>query len=153
MSDKHFTLLIGPAKYTEDDRRMVLMFLSEPGQKIICGASTASMVSRVMSEENLVTQEVPGLSLVTDGTLILTQVLNIFYEYGTDDIPHLPSDAGTLASSLLEADSLSFLIGLAVNKSQRSLSLPAKPVVKSRLVRELVDILQEKGKKVMVEYF
>lgn len=155
MSEKHLALLIGPAKYQEDDRRMVSLFLAEPGNKIICGASTASMVSRVLSEKDLHDPtSVPGLCFITDGTLILGQVLDMLSGNGDySDSINGNVDAGVIFSYLLEAESVSFLIGMAVNKSQRSLSLPAKPVVKSRFVRELVELLKEKGKKVMVEYF
>ena len=155
MSEKHLTLLIGPAKYPEDDRRMVSMFLEEPGKKIICGSSAANMVSGILSlrQETPDADAVPGLCLITDGTLILSQVLEILSGSHESQEPPATRDAKILATSLLEAESLSFLIGMAVNKSQRSLSLPAKTVVKSRFARELVDLLKEKGKKVMVEYF
>lgn len=154
MENKHLTLLIGPAKYPEDDRRMVSMFLSEPGNKIICGSSTARMVARVLDERGMDTSCMEGLILVTDGTVILSQVLNRFLETGIfSPITAGVADADLLAQALIEAESISFLIGLAVNKSQRSLSLPAKTVVKSRFVRELVDLLKENGKQVMVEYF
>ncbi len=132
---------------------MVSMFLAEPGKKIICGSTTATMVSRFLPGGELPTPtNVPGLILVTDGTMTLRLVLDLLQGFIMDDLPHR-TDAKALVSSLLEANSISFLIGMAVNKSQRSLSLPAKPVVKSRLVRELADLLQDKGKQVMVEYF
>lgn len=151
MSEKHLTLLIGPAKYPEDDQRMVSIFLAEPGRKIICGASTAKMVSRFLSESQM---SKSNLILVTDGTVILSQVLDILLNLRQlEALSSDQSDANILTSALLEADSISFLIGMAVNKSQRSLSLPAKPIIKSRLARELVEILKEKEKTIMVEYF
>ncbi|MDO7788874.1 phosphatase [Desulforamulus aquiferis] len=154
MQKRHLTLLIGPAKYPEDDRRMVSMFLAEPGNKIICGASTAGMVTRVIKEAGISAEEVTGLILVTDGTLILSQVLNMFRDSGiTGSLDTDNNDADLLAQALVQADSISLLVGMAVNKSQRSLSLPAKPVVKTRFARELADLLKENGKQVMVEFF
>ncbi|AQS59002.1 phosphatase [Desulforamulus ferrireducens] len=152
MNNKHLTLLIGPAKYPEDDERMVSMFLKEPGKKIICGSSTANMVANVLPPDQKL-DSVNDLLLVTDGTVILSEVLDIFNNQGQPVASTIQSDAQILASSLTEATSISFLIGMAVNKSQRSLSLPAKPIVKSRLARELVEILKSKGKHVTVEYF
>lgn len=152
MMEKHLCLLIGPAKYPEDDERMVSMFLAEPGKKIICGASTANMVSRYLPNSQTLS-DVTGLVLVTDGTLILSQALDILLKDHLEALPADNKDAGLLVAALLEADSISFLIGMAFNKSQRSPSLPAKPIVKSRFARELVDLLKKKGKKVMVEYF
>lgn len=152
MSKKHLCLIIGPAKYPEDDARMVALFLAEPGEKFICGASTANMVARYLPAGQKLS-DVPGLSLITDGTLILSEVLDILASNYWQNYPKKQSDAYRLAVALLEADSVSFLIGMAVNKSQRSLSLPAKPIVKSRFARELVDILKQKNKQVTVEYF
>lgn len=152
MMEKHLCLLVGPAKYPEDDARMVSMFLAEPGKKIICGSSTASMVSRFLPDAQTLS-DVTGLVLVTDGTLILSQTLDILLNRHLEALPGDQKDANLLIDALLDADSISFLIGMAINKSQRSLSLPAKPIVKSRFARELVDFLEQKGKKVMVEYF
>ncbi|MEW6065996.1 sigma factor PP2C phosphatase [Desulforamulus profundi] len=153
MMKKHLCLLIGPAKYPEDDERMVSMFLAEPGKKIICGSSTANMVSRFLPDTQTLS-DVTGLVLVTDGTLILSQTLDILLNYGhLEALPGGQEDANLLVAALSEAESISFLIGMAANKSQRSLSLPAKPIVKSRFARELVDFLKKKGKQVMVEYF
>ncbi|WP_048817801.1 hypothetical protein [Desulforamulus hydrothermalis] len=152
MSKKHLCLIIGPAKYPEDDARMVALFLAEPGEKFICGASTANMVARYLPAGQKLS-DVPGLAMVTDGTLILSEVLDILASNSRPNLPEKQYDAHRLAVALLEADSVSFLIGMAVNKSQRSLSLPAKPIVKSRFVRELADMLKQKGKQVMAEYF
>ena len=152
MTKKHLTLLIGPAKYPEDDQRMVTMFLAEAGKKIICGSSTANMVSRLLPPEQRL-DSVNDLLLVTDGTVILSEVLDIFMSQGQLEDSSSQDDARILATALTEATSISFLIGMAVNKSQRSLSLPAKPIVKSRFARELVEILKNMGKQVMVEYF
>ena len=152
MNNKHLTLLIGPAKYPEDDKRMVSMFLAEPGKKIICGSSTANMVSNSLPPEQRLDQ-VNDLLLVTDGTVILSEVLDIFASQGQLEASSSQNDAQILAATLTEATSISFLIGMAVNKSQRSLSLPAKPIVKSRFARELIEILKNKGKRVTVEYF
>lgn len=155
MLEKHLSLIIGPAKYPEDDARMVAMFLAEPGTKIICGVSTANMVSRFRQQsENSNLEAIEGLTLVTDGTLVLAQALDILlHQSPVEALSSHEKDAKILVKKLLEADSISFLIGMAINKSQRSLSLPAKPIVKSRFARELIDLLKEKGKKVMVEYF
>lgn len=155
MNHKQLSLLIGPAKYHEDDQRMVSMFLAETGKKIICGSSTASMVARVISNKDILDPSlIPGLVLVTEGTLILSQVID--YLEGTapfHDILCKPLHGQIISSALLEAQSISIFIGMAINKSQRSLSLPSKSIIKSRLVREIVDLLKEKGKYVTVEYF
>lgn len=154
MNEKLLTLLIGPARYPEDDERMVKMFLAEPGRKIICGSSTASMVSRFLDHPQQLNEvSIPGLALVTDGTLVLGQVLEVLLNTGGLEALSEQKDAQIIASYLYEAEKVSFFIGMAINKSQRSLSLPAKPIIKSRLARELVNLLQEKGKKVLVEYF
>lgn len=152
MNTKHVSLLIGPAKYPEDDQRMVSLFLAEAGEKVICGISTAKMVSRQLTSlDNGDLSNINGLILVTDGTIILSEVLDILLN--PKAILECHRDSHILANSLLSSDSISFLIGLAVNKSQRSLSLPAKPIVKSRLALELIELLRGKGKQVIVEYF
>lgn len=152
MNNKHITLLIGPAKYPEDDQRMVSLFLAEPGEKVICGISTAEMVSRQLTlSGNKKLEDINGLIMVTDGTIILSEVLEILFN--SKVLSETNKDSYMLANLLIASDSISFLIGLAVNKSQRSLSVPAKPVVKSRLASELIDYLREKGKQVLVEYF
>ncbi|MBR3364818.1 MAG: SpoIIE family protein phosphatase [Solobacterium sp.] len=163
-------LMVGPASNREDDERMVKDFLNEEGTHIVCGGTTAKVVSKVTQKDiEIVTldgddsgippiSKIEGIDLVTEGMITLHRV----YEYAQDwlgenksyfDWNYRIDGASLLATELLEKDTdITFYVGCAVNPAhQEDDSLGFK--LKLQLIDNLAAILKKMDKEVKVRYF
>ena len=82
-------LLFGPPEHPEDDERILNLFFSKAGQRIVCGGSTAKMVSRYLRQPLVESAIDPdrtdlppayslrGVDLVTEGVLTISKVLEM----------------------------------------------------------------------------
>lgn len=81
-------MLIGPPENKEDDNKVLKLFFSKNGKTVICGGSTASVVSKYLKKPMRVRQdsgneEVPdmssieGVDYVTEGVITLKKSCGI----------------------------------------------------------------------------
>jgi hypothetical protein len=156
------TVWTGPPVDAARDEAVLRLLMAEPGERIICGGTTARIAARLLGAE-LETEpkptggwgEVPptfrleGASLVTEGLITLRKAR----ERIADDesrIADLQADGATrLAQALLAADKVHFIVGLAVNPQQVDGS--GAPLRKD-IVVDLMRDLEARGKLVSVEY-
>jgi hypothetical protein len=166
------TVLTGPPANKELDEFAVSRLMASEGEKIICGGSTAQLAARVLKEELVVnwvppskrgqnepapkkgsppTARLKGVDLVTEGILTLGLAAEILRTSKTIyDLPH-DNDASTqLARSLLLADEIRLIVGSAINPNQVADIIRGEPM-RMVYVRELVQVLTERGKYVEVE--
>lgn len=165
-------VLTGPPANKELDEFAVERFMSTEGAKIICGGSTAQMAARVLHEELLVDWVPPakrkpdepkrkkgsppiamlkGMDLVTEGILTLGQAAEILRVSKTIyDLPHDKDASTLLARYLLLADEIFFIVGSAINPNQVADIIRGESM-RMVYVRELVQILNERGKYVEIE--
>lgn len=166
------TVLTGPPANKDLDEFAVSRLMAAEGEKIICGGSTAQLAARVLKEELLVnwvppskrnqdspqqkkgsppTARLKGVDLVTEGILTLGLAAEILRSSKTIyDLPH-DTDASTqLARSLLLADEIHLIVGTAINPNQVADIIRGEPM-RMVYVRELVQVLSERGKYVEVE--
>lgn len=162
-------LLVGPPRQHEDDEAFMHRFFASEGTHIVCGGSTAQMVSRYLGRQLIISEDyvdpdippvakIRGIDLVTEGIVTLSRVLEISSRYASSQsIPShwdTRSDAATqIARVLLEdATDIHFFVGRAVNPSHQSPSLHIDFSLKMSIIEKLEKILQEMGKRVTVEY-
>jgi len=159
------TLLIGPPAQKEYDSTVVDKLIKSPGQKVVCGGTTGNIVGRHLNKEVAVDLKsnnekvppmgiIPGIDLVTEGTLTLVYTLEILR--ANPNPVHLASKndgASKLAAKLLEADSIHFIIGTAENPAQKSPEAPTIFAYKQQIIEELIQVVQGKNKKIRVEYY
>ena len=93
IDSKPVHLMTGPARNPEDDVRMVHDFMADSNAKtIVCGGTSATIVSRVLGKKldvslDYVDPEIPpiaymdGVDLVTEGVLTLNRVLQLLRRY------------------------------------------------------------------------
>ena len=93
IDSKPVHLMTGPARNPEDDVRMVQDFMDDPNARtIVCGGTSATIVSRVLGKKldvslDYVDPEIPpiaymeGVDLVTEGVLTLNRVLQLLRRY------------------------------------------------------------------------
>lgn len=158
-------ILIGPPANPVDDQRVVQQLMQVEGVRVVCGGSTGNMVGRVLGRKVRVdlksncdrvppTGIIDGIDLVTEGVLTIAYSLELLRAgIPLKQIKSGNDGASRLAAFLLEADVLEFLVGTAVNSAQQGLESSSRLVIKQQVVNELVSLLQEKGKRVYVQYF
>ena len=162
-------LLVGPPRQHEDDEAFMHRFFASEGTHIVCGGSTAQMVSRYLGRQLIISEDyvdpdippvakIRGIDLVTEGIVTLSRVLEISSRYASSQsIPShwdTRSDAATqIARVLLEdATDIHFFVGRAVTPSHQSPSLHIDFSLKMSIIEKLEKILREMGKRVTVEY-
>lgn len=169
---EHVTLLAGPPKDPEQDEVVATKLLTGNGKKVVCGGTTAQIVSRVSGRPLLTslsfpeadvppTAKIPGIDLVTEGVLTLSRALELIRlarDNGASyrDISELNrlDGASRLARLLLsECTHLHVLVGQAINPAHQNPGLPLNLALKLKVVNDICQELRDAGKVVAVEYF
>lgn len=170
---KVVNLMTGPAQKKEDDARMVRTFMGNHARTIVCGGTSATIVSRELNKKLKPTldyydPEIPpiayidGVDLVTEGVLTLNRVLTLLKRYANNDNISedffleldKPNGASMVAKILIEeCTEVNLFVGRAINAAYQNPSLPFDLGIRQNLVEQLKHALEEMGKKVKVEYF
>lgn len=171
---KPVSIITGPPENPENDQTIVHDFMRAPGGKIVCGGSTANMVSRILNrplEASLSSSDprVPptavmkGMDLVTEGVLTMSRAIELLEAcrdagatQSAASFTELDADNGAakLAHFLLEqCTHVTFFVGKAINPAHQNPSLPVDLSIKLRLVEHLCETLRSIGKVVEVRYY
>lgn len=158
------TVWTGPPADPASDRVALERLLAEPGQRVICGDTTAQIAARLLEmpleiesrppegwSEIPPTAQLEGVHLVTEGLITLSRTTERLADaVGASALPRTEDGATQLAHTLLAADSIHFVVGLAVNPEQGDdATMPPRQAV----VEGLLGDLKARGKVVSVEYF
>ncbi|NLX14689.1 MAG: SpoIIE family protein phosphatase [Phycisphaerales bacterium] len=160
---KCVTVLTGPPAVASDDNVVVSKFTRADGVRLVCGATTARIVSRCMGRRLSVEQDnsspiappkyaIEGIDLVTEGAITLNQVNNIFdenpagFEKGTG--------VTSLWSYLHAADRVDFLVGRSLNPANDDILFRQQGILpRSKIVPLLAERLRQIGKLVTIEHY
>jgi len=157
------TVLTGPPADRGEDEAVIARFFQRLGRRVVCGGTTAKVVSRHLGqpiEVDLETMrpDVPPLArmesidLVTEGILTLTRTNELLRSGASKETVRFRSDgAAALVRTLLDADHVHFIVGLAVNPAHQNPDLPHQLGMKLAVVREIAEGLTERGIEVTVE--
>jgi len=157
------TVLTGPPAEKDADEELVARFIGRRGRHIVCGGTTAKMVSRHLGlplEVDLTTMRpnVPPLArmksmdLVTEGILTLTHANELLRSGAEKETVRFQTDgAATLVRLLLDADHVHFIVGKAVNPAHQNPELPVELGIKQGVIREIADELTRRGVEVTIE--
>lgn len=163
-------LVVGPPKDKDDDQKMMDLFFSKEGKHIVCGGTTASIVSNYLDkpiETSLAyeSHDVPpmatiaGVDLVTEGVITLSKTLENIASYAKDNAKlydwAFKKDGASLLTKLLleEASDITFYVGRAINPAHQNPNLPISFNIKMHIVEELNRHLKMIGKKIKICYF
>lgn len=166
-------LMTGPAQKKEDDVKMVRDFMSGDAKTIVCGGTSATIVSRELNKKLKPTldyfdPEIPpiayidGVDLVTEGVLTLNRVLTLLKRYANNDnisedfFMELdkPNGASMVAKILIEeCTEVNLYVGKAINAAYQNPNLPFDLGIRQNLVDQLKKTMADMGKKVQVVYY
>ena len=166
------SLFSGPPQNQADDDRLVTEFMIPMGKKIVCGGSSAHIVSRVLGEEietsiDYLDPEIPptatirGIDLVTEGVLTLKKTVDIIKDYladptKRDNLEQIDSGNGAaqIAKILMEeCTHLHLFIGKSINPAHQNPNLPVDLSIKMRILEDLYDLMIQAGKVVTRKYY
>lgn len=150
----------GPPYHQEKDPQYARIFDNFKGKKVICGGTTANLVSRelnrsISSEKIISVGALPacsymeGVDLVTEGILTLTKTLE-YLEAGVGEV----DNAGVrLVKFLLDSDCINFMVGAKLNQAHYDPNLPIEIEIRKNIVKKMAKILEDKYfKKISVQY-
>lgn len=163
--------LIGPPADPADCGKMMTLFFSKEGKRIVSGGTTSKIASDYLHEPVFTSldygtdPEIPpmgtikGVDLVTEGVVTLSRVVQYAQEFlNNEDLANLWSlqtDGASRIAQLLfeEATDVNFFVGKAINPAHQNPDLPITFGIKIQLVQELSECLQKMGKQIKLSYF
>jgi hypothetical protein len=135
-----------------------------PGRKVICGGTTANIVSRLLKRDIQIDMRQPldpkvppmarmqGFDLVTEGTLTLGEVLRLL-EDGFAPEEMRSNAAVRLAGMLLDSDIVKFAVGTRINEAHQDPNVPVELQLRRNIVKRIAQILETKHlKQVVIRY-
>lgn len=164
-------LMMGPPENPKDAPKMMALFFSKEGKRIVCGGTTSQIAADYLGKPLRASIDycsdpdippiafVDGLDLVTEGVITISRVVEYAKAYlENEDLMNTWSvrkdGASQIAQYLFEyATDINFFIGKAINPAHQNPNLPIHFGIKIRLVQELAECLQKMGKQVKVSYF
>jgi len=163
-------ILFGPPADPDDCNKMMSLFFSKEGKRIICGGTTASIAAKYLRKPLVAKapqgatgvppiSELEGADLVTEGVITMSMVLQYAQDYlqGNESYEewNYGHDGASRICQLLfeEATDINFYVGRAMNPAHQNPDLPINFNIKMNIVKELSDCLERMGKRIRVSYF
>lgn len=139
--------------------------LAFEGRKAVCGGTTANIVASFLKtsvETRLDTMradipaigKLPGIDLVTEGILTMAAALELLRSSkgSLENIPFDENGAYLLTREMLNADSITFLVGQSINPVYQNPLLPRNISIRRYLIERIAEALQAYNKDVQIEY-
>lgn len=165
-------IFTGPPIHQVDDEKVVHDFMSEEGIKVVCGGTTANIISRVLNRKikttlDYVDPEIPpiahieGIDLVTEGVLTLSHTLQLLKKYVNNEVNEdffvaldQKNGASMVAQKIIEeCTDLHLFVGKAINIAHQNPELPFDLSIRMNLVHQMVDLVKQMGKEVRITYY
>ncbi len=158
---KKLILFTGPPYDRERDYECARMIEQFDGKKVLCGGTTAEILSRELKRELTVdlksmTGDMPpisrmeGIDLVTEGIFTLTRTAQ--YLEKADGIQH-PDAAGMLVEQLLCVDIIELVVGTRINEAHQNPDLPVDLEIRRNIVKRIATALKDVHyKEVTIRY-
>lgn len=162
-SPRRLLLCSGPPYKISSDAHFCNLVTSFQGKRIICGGTTAQIISRenntpidtglISMESDLPPKsEMKDIDLVTEGILTIGKVVEILEKDLDKDNPKYGA-AGDIVKLLLGNDYIHFLIGTKVNNAHQDPTLPVELEIRRSVLKKMASLLEGKYlKEVKIEF-
>ncbi|WP_005037178.1 SpoIIE family protein phosphatase [Holophaga foetida] len=138
----------------ERDGDLSAAALGFEGKKIICGGTTASILSRELGrplsmdlsdlDPNIPpVSHMDGFELVTEGAITLAALARMLEQEENPDLLR-PNAVTRLAGVLLDSDIIHFMVGTKINEALQDPSLPESLDIRRNIIRHLQRTLSER---------
>ncbi len=163
-SPRQLLVITGAPFNRVHDHDLAMMAECTPGRKVICGGTTANIISRLLNRtiqidmRQQLHSKVPpsarmeGFDLVTEGTLTLGEVLRLLEEgFAPEEMESNP--AVRLAGMLLDSDIVKFAVGTRINEAHQDPNIPVELDLRRNIVKRIAQLLESKYmKRVLIQY-
>ncbi len=141
------------------------------GTSVICGGTSANIVSRVLDRPLEVSLEyfhpdippmatMQGIDLVTEGIFTLNRVLQLLKQYNEGSVDHVffgeldKKDGGARLAKLIieESTDVKMFVGKTINSAYQNPMIPFDFNLRVALVEQLKDAIEKAGKTVSITY-
>ncbi len=151
---RRLLLCSGPPFEKEKDRELANVVKDFSGKKILCGGTTADIVSRELDipiEDTLEfddpdlppVSQMEGIDLVTEGILTLSKVSGILEKHSDrTDLGKGPADR--IVKMILDSDEINIWVGTAINVAHQDPNLPVELEIRRTVMKKIARILEEK---------
>jgi len=154
----------GPPYTSVKDKYLANTVDTFKGVKILCGGTTAKIISRELNKEIIPESldklghglppafKMEGIDLVTEGILTLEKVAEILAAIQNQEIPK-DGPAAHIVRYMMNADVIHFLVGTCVNIAHQDPNLPVELEIRRNVIKRIIRILEDKFlKQVNVQY-
>lgn len=144
----------GPPYEKSKDKELAEVVRDFRGKKILCGGTTADIISRELDipiEDNLEFDDpdlppisfMDGIDLVTEGILTLSKTAGLLESYSPrTDLGKGPADR--IVKQILESDEIDLLTGTAINVAHQDPNLPVELEIRRSVMKKIARILEQK---------
>ncbi len=151
---RRLLLCSGPPFEKQKDKELAQVVKDFSGKKILCGGTTADIVSRELDIpiEDFLEFDDPdlppvshmeGIDLVTEGILTLSKVSGILEKHSDrTDLGKGPADR--IVKMILDSDEISIWVGTAINVAHQDPNLPVELEIRRTVMKKIARILEEK---------
>lgn len=158
---RNLLICTGPPYDEKKDRYLAEKVRDFKGKKVLCGGTTATIISRELQlplnvSMEIIDKELPPLSymesvdLITEGILTLSKVERLL----SSGIPEKSQGpANDLVSLLQNSDKITFIVGTRINVAHQDPNLPVELEIRRNVVKKIKYLLETKYlKNVEISY-
>lgn len=155
-------IVTGPPYDESKDSEMAKDIADFDGIKIVCGGTTAKIISRELDREVTVNIDnldpgVPpfstmdGVDLITEGIITIVNVRSLLQQNKTGY--KNGNAAEKVVYHLLNSDIIEFIVGTKINEVHQDPNIPGDLAIRKTIVKDIIKILEDKYlKKVNVRF-
>ncbi|MGI5173284.1 SpoIIE family protein phosphatase [Treponema sp. OMZ 840] len=163
-SPRDMLVLTGPPLHPESDIEIARRFTAFEGKRIICGGTTANIISRELNKPVKVllknfdpkvppASEMEGADMVTEGIITMGVVSEIL-EKGARTEQMKPNPATRIVDMFLDSDRINFIVGTKINEAHQDPNMPVELEIRRNVVKKIASLLESKYlKEVTIDYF
>jgi hypothetical protein len=163
-SPRQLLVVTGAPFNRAHDQGLARLVERTPGRKVICGGTTANIISRQLNRAIQIdlrqardprvppAAKMEGFDLVTEGILTLGEVLRLLEEGFAPE--ELKTNAAMRAARMLvDSDIVKFAVGTRINEAHQDPTIPVDLDLRRNIVKRISRILEDKYmKRVIVQY-
>ena len=151
---RHLLICSGPPFHEQKDKFLASIVKAYDGKKVICGGTTAQILSREFGKEIEVgfnvgksglppTSTMEGVDLITEGILTIGKVAEILENYVSGEVEG-DGPAVEIVQMLLQNDIIDFLVGTKINIAHQDPNLPVELEIRRNVIKRIVKLLEDK---------
>ncbi len=146
-------VMTGPPYDQNKDKALSALLNEFHGRKIICGGTTANIISRETGRpvtvrlDNLSMDLPPesymeGVDLVTEGILTLGRTAKYLEERKDVEI-YCDDPAAKIVRMLLDSDVISFVVGTRINEFHQEPNMPVELEIRRNVIKKICSLLED----------